>query len=120
MADDWKLPAGWFVAHAEDGEAYFYNETTGETSWDPPAGSFPKVAPAGAGASDQAAAAQDDSDDDWDVDDDDDDDDDEQQQGTPQGRARHESAFDAATRFGNQCRTGIQQWCQVVSVGAKM
>ena len=59
MADDWKLPAGWFVAHAEDGEAYFYNETTGETSWDPPAGSFPKVAPAGAGASDQAAAAQD-------------------------------------------------------------
>ena len=41
MADDWKLPAGWFVAHAEDGEAYFYNETTGETSWDPPAGSFP-------------------------------------------------------------------------------
>ena len=93
MADDWKLPAGWFVAHAEDGEAYFYNETTGETSWDPPAGSFPKVAPAGAGASDQAAAAQDDSDDDWDVDDDDDDDD-EQQQGTPQGRARRESAFD--------------------------
>ena len=47
MADDWKLPAGWFVAHAEDGEAYFYNETTGETLWDPPAGSFPKVAPAG-------------------------------------------------------------------------
>ena len=41
MADDWKLPADWFVAHAEDGEAYFYNETTGETSWDPPAGSFP-------------------------------------------------------------------------------
>ena len=34
------LPAGWHVAYAdsEDGEAtpYYYNETSGETSWEPP------------------------------------------------------------------------------------
>jgi len=31
-------PSGWKSATAADGQVYYYNEKTGETQWDKPAG----------------------------------------------------------------------------------
>ena len=39
--DDDDLPTGWAQVHdPESGHAYFYNENTGESTWDRPAGSL--------------------------------------------------------------------------------
>jgi len=37
------LPAGWTVASAADGQQYFYNTLTGETSWESPAVAAPPL-----------------------------------------------------------------------------
>jgi len=31
-----ELPPGWAATTDEGGQLYYYNETTGETQWDPP------------------------------------------------------------------------------------
>ena len=31
-----ELPQGWIETHDDDGNLYYYNEETGETSWEPP------------------------------------------------------------------------------------
>jgi hypothetical protein len=35
-ASDSGLPAGWEEVRTDDGEAYYYNAATGETSWEKP------------------------------------------------------------------------------------
>ena len=30
------LPEGWYVQETESGERYYWNEVTGDTTWDPP------------------------------------------------------------------------------------
>ena len=82
------LPPSWFVAHTDDGEAYFYNDETGETSWDPPPGATPAGAAAAPSAPPASGHDSDDSDD-WDVDDDEGEDNDD-----PATRGRRDSAFD--------------------------
>ncbi|KAA0156254.1 hypothetical protein FNF29_01044 [Cafeteria roenbergensis] len=49
-----ELPPGWIKMYDDDGDAYYYNETTEETQWEPP--EAPAVEEAGAEATAEAAA----------------------------------------------------------------